>query len=80
MQVQREPDNDQSEAYFEVYRVYQTQLTKLLWAGGEWRWRFCSPSGKTIAASSGYHTSEQCLDAVRALQGGAGTATIHQLP
>ena len=78
--AQIEAANDQTEAYFEIYRVHQMQLTKLLWAGGEWRWRFCSPGGKTIAASAGYDTSDKCLDAVHALQGGAGRSRIHQLP
>jgi uncharacterized protein YegP (UPF0339 family) len=74
------PANDQTEWYFEIYRVPETQLSATFWSGGDWRWRFCAPDGKTIAAGVGYDTGEKCRAAVTALLHHASKATIYALP
>ena len=73
------PAHDQSEAYFEVYRVAETQVTSTRWIGGEWRWRLCSPSGAINALSAAYKTSDQCIEAVAALRRYSASADICRL-
>lgn len=65
-----------SEPYFEIYHAERVSLTSILFSGGDWRWRFCSASGQSIAVSSGYASVRACAAAVAALRGGAGAATV----
>ncbi|NML04161.1 DUF1508 domain-containing protein [Sphingomonas sp. G-3-2-10] len=64
------------EPYFEIYRAERVSLTAILFSGGDWRWRFCSASGQSIAVSSGYASQRACEAAVSALRSGAGAATV----
>lgn len=64
------------EPYFEIYRAERVSLTSILFSGGDWRWRFCSPSGRPIAVSAGYPNERECAAAVAALQSGAGAARV----
>ncbi|UIJ46532.1 YegP family protein [Sphingomonas cannabina] len=64
------------EPYFEIYRAERVSLTSILFSGGDWRWRFCAPSGAPIAAGKGYASESHCAAAVAALRSGAGGATV----
>ncbi len=64
------------EAYFEIYRADRVSLTSILFSGGDWRWRFCAPNGRSIADSVGYGSERECANAVEALRAGARAATI----
>jgi uncharacterized protein YegP (UPF0339 family) len=72
------PANDRSEAYFEIYQMHETHVSATRWVGGEWRWRFCTAGGRTIASSCGYDTAEKCNAAAAALRRDAGAAEIFQ--
>lgn len=61
---------------FEIYRADEVRLTSILFSGGDWRWRFRSGSGVTIATSVGYASERECAAAVAALRGGAGSALV----
>lgn len=61
--------------YFEVYRAERVSLTSILFSGEDWRWRFCTPDGETIAGSEGYASEEACRRAVELLQSEAGQAS-----
>lgn len=66
------------EMYFEVYRAERVSVTSILFAGGDWRWRFCKADGLMVASSDGYASESMCRQAVEALQQNAGTAALHE--
>lgn len=68
------------EPYFEIYCTERVSLTSILFSGGDWRWRFCSASGESIAVSGGYASEPACAAAVAALRSGAGAATVRGSP
>jgi uncharacterized protein YegP (UPF0339 family) len=63
-------------AYFEIFYAEAVSVTSILFSGGDWRWRFCSEAGATIAEGEGYSSQRACAAAVAALCSGAGKATI----
>lgn len=69
-----------NEAYFEIYRAECVMLTSILFSGEDWRWRFCSSAGLTVASGSGFRTEGECTAAVDALRRGAGTARVRGTP
>ena len=65
-----------SSSYFDVYRADRVSLTSTLSSGGDWRWRFKTPSGATIAGSEGYLSEAECILAVDALRRDAGASAL----
>lgn len=65
-----------NEAWFEIYRAERVKLTSILFSGEDWRWRFCSSAGLTIASGAGFRTEGECIAAVDALRRNAGTARV----
>jgi uncharacterized protein YegP (UPF0339 family) len=64
------------QAYFEIYRADRVKLTSILFSGEDWRWRFCSGAGLTIASGGGFRSEGECAAAVDALRLRAGTAPV----
>lgn len=64
------------QAYFEIYRADRVKLTSILFSGEDWRWRFCSGAGLTIASGDGFGTERECTAAVNALRTEAGGARV----
>jgi uncharacterized protein YegP (UPF0339 family) len=65
-----------NEAWFEIYRAERVTLTSILFSGEDWRWRFCSNAGLTIASGAGFRTEGECIAAVDALRRNAGAARV----
>ncbi|AQR72795.1 DUF1508 domain-containing protein [Sphingomonas sp. LM7] len=66
----------EAQAYFEIYRADRIKLTSVLFSGEDWRWRFCSGAGLTVASGDGFGSERECVAAVNALRTGAGTASV----
>jgi uncharacterized protein YegP (UPF0339 family) len=62
--------------YFEIYQAGRVRLTSILFSGEDWRWRFCSQAGRTLASGGGYGTERECIEAVEALRAGSPDASI----
>lgn len=84
-----EPDNDDADktyselrlnlapvCYFEVYCGEEKSLTSTIHCGGDWRWRFCAPSGTILAQAAGYRSETDCRAAVDTLRSRAAGARI----
>jgi uncharacterized protein YegP (UPF0339 family) len=84
LRIARSPDERRPQAdalenrsvYFEIYRADHVSLTSILSSGGDWRWQFCSATGKPIATGVGYASESACAAAVAALRAGAGGANV----
>ena len=68
-----------NETWFEIYRAERVKLTSILFSGEDWRWRFCTKPGFTIASGSGFNTESECIAAVDALRTGAGSAHVRNI-
>jgi uncharacterized protein YegP (UPF0339 family) len=76
--VQRPPDA--LACRFEVYRSDKVSLTSTQFAGGDWHWRLCDDSGRTLVDAGGYRDERLCRDAVAILRERAADATLAARP
>ena len=75
-QSARAEPGESHRSYFSIYRAASVNVTSVLFAGGDWRWRLTDQEGAILVEAGGYRSEAHCRAAVAILRARAGRATV----